>query len=378
MQPPRILLLAVLATVGCSGTARPPEDEVDRFIISAMDEQKLPAVSILVLKDGRVLKHRAYGKARLDPSVSAETSTVFPIYSITKTFTSVGVLRLVDQGKLALDDPIVKFLPDIQPSWQAITVRQLLSHTSGLPDLLDPLTGLYVSEDREEALRKAANRPMIAKPGEECAYIQTGYVLLGKIVEQVTGKPFTRYMTEDVFGPLGMSSVAYGNRRSIVRNRPAQYQRVKFEWVNGTWRTAEELDTPIPDDGLDNPPYQDVGATLNVSTDDLVKWEAALVSGKLLTPESLSAMWTPAPASMRVYGTRTLGMGLGWRVADSSGHRTASFNGGVATLYLRYLDDGLTIVVLTNCQGAKTEAMAGRILSHYFPDLARHSAFTVQ
>ena len=319
-------------------------------------------------------------RPRVDPPVSAETSTVFPIFSITKTFTAAGVLRLVDQGKLALDDPIVKFLPDIQPAWRAITVRQLLSHTSGLPDLVDGLE--YVSEDREDALRNVANRPMVVRPGEDVAYIQTGYVLLGKMVEQVTGKPFARYMTEDIFGPLGMSSAAYGNRRSNVRNRGAQYQRVKFEKVNGIWQT-EDLETTRTSDIPDNPPYQDVGATLNVSTDDLVKWEAALGSGKLLTPESLSAMWEAAPASTRISSIRTFsslsqGMGLGWQVANSDGHRTAYSHGGGAALYLRYLDDGLTIVVLTNCHGTNTVAIAERITSHYFPDLARYSPLNVR
>ena len=355
MRLPIVSLLILSASTACSPKAEPAGDEVDRMVVEAMKAEKIPAASILVIKDGKILKQGVYGKARLDPPVAADARTVFPVFSITKTFTAVGVLKLVDAGKLGLDDTVGKLLPDRPAVWHSITVRQLLSHTSGLPDLLaDSSDVMYVSEDREAALKIAAARPL-AKPGESYAYIQTGYVLLGEIIERKTGKPFERYMAEDVFRPLGMTATTYGNRRSEVPGRALQYQTAKFEQVNGAWRT-KKLDAPMLADLGDNPAYNNAGATLNTNADDLVKWEDALSSGKLLKPETLTAMWATSPASIRVSGYRTNGMGLGWVMMDDSGHKTAYHNGGSSALYLRFLDDHLTIVVMTNCHGAYSGA----------------------
>ena len=208
MRLPKGLIFILVPALGCGSTpeiSEPPPDEVDRIIGEAMmGDRGIPAASVLVIKDGKVLKQKVYGKASLDPPIAADLRTVFPIFSTIKVFTAAGVLRLVDQGKLSLDDPLGKFLPNQPGTWRDITVRQLLSHTSGLPDLIDTSDEWkYLSEDREDALKLVASRPLASKPGVVCAYQQTGYVLIGKIVEKVTGKPFARYMTEDVFLPLG-------------------------------------------------------------------------------------------------------------------------------------------------------------------------------
>ena len=373
MRSSTLLLLSVIGLTGCVERSVPPGDEVDSYILESMKAQKVPAISVVVIKDGKVLKQKAYGKASLDPPVPATESTIFPLFSITKPFTAVGVLRLVDQGKLGLDDTLGKLLPDQPESWRPITVRQLLSHTSGLPDLLDSSDDVkYLSENGDAALRTAAANPLLSKPGDSYLYLQTGYVLLGKIIQKITGKRFAQYMKEDVFLPLGMTSTTFANRRTKVPGRAIQYQNVKFEEVNGTWQ-SRKLDAPTLSDIIDNPDYNDVGATLNTNTDDLIKWERALDTGKLLKPETIAAMWTPSTASIRTAIDRTYGMGLGWATSDKSGHRNAYHNGGGSSFYNRFLDDHLTIIVLTNCHGAETDQLVDWLASHYDPAIAeRH------
>lgn len=367
MRPPRVLLLLALPVVGCTPSGPPPDDDIDGIVAEAMDFQKIPAVSVLVMDGEKVLKHRAYGKTSLDPPVAATTSTVFPVFAITKTFTAVGVLKLAEQGKLALDDPLGEVLPDPPEAWRGITLRQLLSHTSGLPDLLETSPRrVYLSGDREDALKGAAARPLVAEPGKVGADNQTGYVLLGKVVEEVTGRPFARYMTEEFFRPLGMASTTYGNRRGEVAGRAPYFRTVRLDRIDAIWK-ATPLDAATPDDIPDDPPYQDAGATLNTSTEDLVKWEAALASGGLLKPESLAAMWHPEPATFRTMRGRRAGMGLGWYVTDVPGHRTAFLEGGMSSSYNRMLDDHLTVIVLTNCRGADLDRIVKRISTYYIP-----------
>lgn len=371
------LWLAVAMVVGCVGKTPPAADEVDRYITETMKAQKLPAISVLVMKDGNVIKQHAYGQAKLEPSTPASDDTVFPIFSITKTFTAVGVLRLVDEGKLSLDDTVGQRLPDQPEAWRPITVRQLLSHTSGLPDLFESSDPNYLSENRDEALRLIASKPLVAKPGESSAYLQTGYVLLAMMIEKTTGKPFTKYMQDDIFAPLGMMSTTFGNRAANVPGRAAQYQNVKFERMNGEWHTRK-LGAPVLSDLVVHPSYNDVGANLNTTTSDLIKWELALTSGKLLKPDTLAAMWKPSKTSIRLVRNGTAGMGLAWYVYDLGGHRTAAHGGGGSSLYLRLLDDHITIVVLTNCHGAEVDQIAEFLTSHYFPELTKSSPFAKQ
>ncbi len=378
-SPRRLLpLLVLLACVGCAKPAEPPEDEIDLVIHQAMTSQKIPALSLLVMRDGKVLKQKAYGSARLEPPIAATTETVFPVFSITKTFTAVGVLRLVEQGKFKLDDPIGGLLPDLPEAWKPITVRQLLGHTSGLPDLLSENKDFaYLSEDREEALRLAAKKSLVSLPGEESAYLQTGYVLLGKIVEKATGMAFADYMIREFFVPLGMTSTTYGNLRHAIQGRPSMYEGVRAEKGGGAAKTTgfkavvlEKLET------FDNPEYQVVGATLNTNTSDLIKWELALGGGKLLRPESMEAMWTMSPASKRTGGEWIVGMGLGWHIDNRSGHRSASFGGGSASHYVRYIEDKLTVVILTNLRGSNVTETEGQIVSVVAPDVARYSYYS--
>lgn len=369
MTARRRVVTAVLVgwLVGCSSASpTPPGDEVDQIVLSEMAARKIPGLALLVRKGGKVVKLASYGKASLSPDTPATVETIFPLFSITKTFTAVGVMKLVEEGKLGLDDPIGAILDDLPESWRAVTVRQCLNHTSGLPDVLDLSGGKfeYRGEDREEALRRTYAEPIRARPGEECEYNQTGYILLGRIVEARAGRAFAEYMRATFFEPLRMTSTAFGNASTPVSGRAAMYDLGKFERVGGKSRLSP-LDRPTPHEGPDNPRYNDVGANLNSTVGDLARWDEALGTGRLLRPETMREMWTVPPVSRRVHGTVTDGYACGWRVTEGGAHPIAHHGGGDCEFYSRRLDDSLTIVVLSNAHHADVSGVLSRILAAY-------------
>jgi CubicO group peptidase (beta-lactamase class C family) len=271
-------------------------------------------------------------------------------------------MRLVEKGKLGLDDAIGPILDDLPESWRGVTVRQLLNHTSGLPDLV-VLSGNsveYLAPTREEAMEKAYALPPPAGAGQQCAYNQTGYVLLGRIIEKRTGKAFRDYMKAEFFGPLGLTETVYANFADSVPGRARLYEVGRYLPVAGALRRVTS-DRPAPHESWDNPDFNDVGATLNTSIADLAKWDAALGDGRVLSPQTLKLMWAVAPVSRRSRGGATDGYSCGWVVREGAGRATARHTGGDAAVYDRALDDSLTIAVLTNAMYAGIEDVEARI-----------------
>ena len=162
-------------------------DATDDYVHRQMEKKKIPGLSIAVIRDGHVIKEAAYGKASLELNVPATLDTSYPLASMTKVFTAVAIMQLVQEGRISLDEPVIQILPQLPPHWSAITVRHCLSHTSGLPDVLtDDVNATTVSGDRDAALAEVAKQPL--KPaGAASIYNQTGYVLLGMIIEKISG-----------------------------------------------------------------------------------------------------------------------------------------------------------------------------------------------
>lgn len=343
-------------------------DEVDDFMRAEMAKRHIPGAAVLVVRDGRVLKQRAYGLANVELNVPAGEETLFQVASMTKAFTAVAVMSLAEQGKFSLDDRVRRILPRLPPSWNAVTVRQLLSHTSGLPDVYPGEdSDVPIAETRPAALRKLARMPFTSRPGANWSYSQTGYMLLGMIVEKVSGLGFEEFMARRFFRPLGMTRTVFGDDRAVVPGRASMYTRYE--------RQADEGPSP---EGLWTyrnlyPPYIYTAAGLNTTAADLAKWDAALSEGRLLKPASLAEMWR----AVRLNGgkvfrlDRQLGYGLGWLVDDRPGHRAVGHSGSDAVSYLRFLDDRLSVAVLTNCQGADPDSLVYGVAALYVPALRR-------
>lgn len=192
-----------------------------------MRERKIPGVQVAVVKEGKIVLSKSFG--------TVTNKTVFPIYSCTKAFTGVAIMQLVEEGKVELAAPVSRYLDGLPPVWQGITIRQLLTHVSGLPDilnLLDRVTyGLPRDTNEEQIWTRLKSMPVSSPPGERFSYSQTNYYLLGKIIEKQTGKPFTQVFNERQFQIAGLHSTGFGDSRDVIPNLTPTYRYVNEKLV---------------------------------------------------------------------------------------------------------------------------------------------------
>ena len=361
-----VLCAAVLLPLACAAARG---DEVDEYVRAEMAKRHIPGAAVLVMREGRVVKRKAYGLANVELKVEAGEETLFQVASMTKAFTAVAVMSLAEEGRFSLDDRARKILPRLPASWGGVTVRQLLSHTSGLPDVtVGEDSDELIAETRPEALRKLARMRPAGRPGAAWSYNQAGYVLLGMIVEKVSGLGFEEFMARRFFRPLGMTHTVFGDDRAVVAGRASMYTRYE--------RQTEKEPSP---EGLWTyrnlyPSYIYTAAGLNTTVGDLAKWDAALSEGRVLKPSSLAEMWRAVRLNggkvFRLDG-KMLGYGLGWLVDDRPGHRAVGHSGSDSTSYIRFLDDRLSVAVLTNCQGADPDTLVFGVAALYVPALGR-------
>jgi D-alanyl-D-alanine carboxypeptidase len=332
-------------------------DAVDDLLAHEIQRGHLVGVSVAVVHDGRVVKTGAYGLADLELGVPAATNTVFQIQSITKTFTSAAILLLVEEGKLSLDDPIGKHLEGTPDAWKNITIRHLLSHTSGIKDFInEPTASLRLDVTEEEVLRATAARPLNFVPGERYAYSNTNYHLLAMIIRKLTGKWYGDVLRERIFLPLGMANTRPVSLSEIIPHRASGYL-----WTGSAFRKGDFIAESILSYG---------GGGVLSTAPDMALWAEAMMSGKLLKPEAISQAWTPA----RLNSGELASYGLGWGIGRVEGHRQVNHGGGHATGFTSFLalypEDRLAVVVLLNRGGANPARIAQRVAGLYLPELA--------
>lgn len=332
-----ILCAAVTLTVSVpTAMAAPNPDEfrknVDRFVESEMKAEQVPGAAVAVVYRGQVVMAKGYGRATLEFDVPVTTDTLFQSGSVGKMFTAVAVMRLVEQGKMRLDDPVSKYLPDAPASWGAMTIRHLMTHTSGVADLgAEFYAGKEFSD--ETYIRRAYARPLGFAPGARWSYSNTGYALLGILVKKATGRSYLAILATDVFGPLGMTTARGLNDSDVVQNRAAGYKLVDGVVKNQDFSYANLNPTG---DGA-----------LYLSIKDMIAWNRGVEQGKVLSAAGWKQIWTPA----KLNSGKPYPYGFGWFVGQAGGaphyHHGGSWQ-GFKTYYSRYLGDELAIVVLTN------------------------------
>lgn len=342
--------LALLSSALLSGVAH--ADSLDDAILKEMKRRHIPGVSLLVMKDGKVLKEKGYGYANLEHKVPVKPETVFQSGSIGKSFTAALILLLERDGKLSLDDPIARHLPDIPASWDKITIRHLLNHTSGLGDPYDRIDFRkdYSDEELIALESKVAQR---FAPGEKWAYSNTGYHLLGFIANRVGGKFYGDQLRERIFEPLGMGTRVI-DEADIVPNRAAGYQWKAGALKNQSW-VAPRLNTTA--DG-----------SLYLTARDLLRWDQALYGDRILDARQREASFTQATLND---GSKAH-YGYGWFVETTKGRRHIQHGGawqGFRSQLCRYVDDKLTVVVLANSDAANPFRIASLAAAHYVPAL---------
>ena len=342
--PPLRRLIATLSLlIPLSAVAATPDQvaAIDRMFAAAYPSSG-PGAAVLVVQDGKPVLRKGYGMAELELGVPISPDMVFRVGSVTKEFTAACVLKLVEAGRLALDDPVEKYLPDFPTGGRRVTIEQLLTHTSGLRSYTDtPEWFGHMREDRSprEVQALFEGEPFDFEPGTRWHYDNSGYVLLGEILEKVTGKPYADLVNETIFRPLGMRDTRYGSDAPIVPKRVAGYQK-----------TPDGIGV-----GVINAPFlsmtQPYAAGALVSTvDDLARWHRALDAGAVLKPESLRRMWTP----VRLPDGSDTRYGFGWIVWSLDGHPVVEHGGGIngfQSANLRLPDDRILVLVLSNCGG---------------------------
>jgi CubicO group peptidase (beta-lactamase class C family) len=337
-----VLLLALSVAVQA--------DKVDDYVKAQMERQHIPGVSIVVIKDDRIIKSQGYGLANVELNVPATADTVYKIGSVSKQFIATGIMLLVQDGKISLDDPVARFLEGTPDTWKPITVRHLLTHTSGIVREAPGFDPLKVQNDAD-VIKTAYPLPLRFTPGEKYEYCNVGYFTLAEIISKVSGKPWGDFLTERVFAPLGMNSTRTTNMTELVPNRANGYV-----WRNGKLQNASIYFALRPS-----------GAFLSTVA-DLAKWDAALSAGKILAPSTLQQMWTPVKLNN---GTTSL-YGFGWELSPIRDHKQVNHGGslpGFRAQYTRFVDDKISVAVLTNGDNADAGGIAIGVANFYIPGL---------
>ena len=348
---PLIFLFAIscLAQNGVS-------NKIDEYIRAEMQAQQIPGLALAVIKDGQMVIARGYGLANVEHNVPVKPETIFQSGSTGKQFTATAVMMLVEEGKLSLDDKITKYFPDGPAAWQNITVRHLLTHTSGMTDYPKDFD-LRRDYTEEELYQRIKSIPLAFQPGEKWSYSNLAYVMLGILIHKVSGKFYGDFLHERVFKPLEMTTARIISEADIVPNRAAGYRVVDGQLKNQNW-VSPSLNTTA--DGA-----------LYLTLYDMAKWDAALYTEKILKRSSLDQMWTP----VKLNNGKTHPYGFGWALAEVRGHRIIEHGGawqGFKAHIGRYVDDKLTVILFANQNRANQTKLARGVAALFNPDLAQN------
>lgn len=322
------------------------EKELDELFTSYFSA-KTPGCSALVSQKGKIIYEKAFGSANLELNVPVKPQTVFSLASITKQFTAISILQLVSQRKIALTDNIQKYIPDFPVN--NILIENLLSHTSGLKDYLQVRTGQKFGERHDytpgELINVFRNIPLEYEPGTKYAYCNSDYILLGYIIEKVSGKTYPEYLSENIFIPLEMKDTYYDSDETIIPNRASGYYK-----AGDQYRKAEFWSATIG--------YA-AGGLLSTSI-DLQKWQSGLLSYKILKKELLDLAFTPYTLKD---GTTT-NYGFGWNITEINGMKRIDHGGaknGFLTYEAYFPDQQLYIALLFNSENAPRDELSVKV-----------------
>ena len=365
-QPP-----TAAESVAASPTLEPgdPASNIDR-ILSFLTEREAFTGAVLVARNGEVILSRGYGLADRDKKLPNTPQTKYRLGSITKQFTAMGILILQAQNKLSVQDPVCRYIPECPAPWQDITIHHLLTHTSGIPDFTDFPdydTTRAVPSSPLQTIARFKDRPLDFKPGEQWSYSNSGYVVLGYIIEQASGQSYEAFLQQNIFEPLQMKNTGYDhNDGSLATGYTGFYDH---------WEQAAYMDMTIP--------YSAAG--LYSTVEELYRWDQVLDTEQFVSQELLHLMFTPQVST----SAGNLSYGYGWFVGEMNHHQVVghgdgflsfvaasqsytsnSGNGfkgsndieGFATEIRRYLDDKVTIIILSNRDTTNVGTLSDQIV----------------
>ncbi len=337
--------------------------KIDSYITDEMKREHVPGIAVGIYNRGQILLAKGYGLANVELNVPVKPETIFQSGSVGKQFVSAAIMLLVEEGKVGLDDSIVKYFPKAPETWKPVLIKNLLSHTSGLPeyetpDRSRPKGPFYLRLDftEDELVEKLEALPIDFAPGAQWSYRNSNYLLLGILIHKVTGKPYAEYLQERVFKPWYMTATRLISEKDIIPNRAAGY-----EWVAGKLRNQDWV----------SPTFNSTGdGTLYFTVLDLAKWDEALYGTSLLQQSSLDRIWTPF--LLNDGKPNPAGYGFAWGINQLNGHKVIEHGGawqGFTCDIARFVDDNLTVVVLTNLAGARPGLIAHTVAGLVNPAL---------
>lgn len=355
-----VIAVAFLLHVGAAEPIFSQWDQseaIDAYVNEYLKDANVPGLALAVLRSSTLVKAKGYGFANLEHTVPVRPDTVFQSGSLGKQLAATAIMMLVEEERLRVEDPISQYFPEAPESWAPITVRHLLTHTSGIKNYTSDDFDYRRDYSEDDLVRLAASMPLDFEPGERYSYSNTGYVLLGALIRRVTGQFYGDFLRDRIFVPLGMDSARVISEEDIVPNRAAGYRLVDGKIKNQEW-VSPSLNTTA--DGA-----------LYLSVLDWSKWDVALDTERLLRRSTFEKMWTRA----RLNDGSSIDYGFGWRLSEVRGHPIVEHGGawqGFTAHISRYPDDRLSVIVLTNSADAEPEKVAhhvaGLIVSELEPE----------
>lgn len=348
-------------------------DSVDVFIKNKMQQLRIPALQLGVIQKGKLVKLNSYGMANPENSVAATDESLFSINSCTKAFVGVAIMQLQEDGKLNVDDPVSKYLDSLPEAWNKVTIKQVLANNSGLPNIIDEHELVLGGGDEAIAWDKVKMLPSQFKPGERYSYNQTGYVMLGMIINKLSGVHFTKFIADRQFKVVGMKLTRFGDMHDVIPHTAGAYSTVSN--VNGQWVSNGNLTTAY----MEFPLFFRTASGMISNAREIAEWIIALQSGQLLKQKaSIELLWTAVlmnngkPDGLNKFLN---GYALGWPVIVRDEYPAVAPVGGMRNSFFVYPKNELSVIVLTNLQGANPEYFIDEIAGYYIPGLKESNGF---
>lgn len=326
-------------------------DSTDIIVRQMMEKQKIVGLSLAVIKNGNPVVNKGYGQANAELNVPVTSETVIRLGSVSKQIFTTAIMKLMEEGKLDIGDSVHKFFPDAPETWRPITIKNLMSHTSGLQREGPAYDNFKIQPDID-IIRSAYSLPLVFRTGEKYQYCNLAYFMLADIIRQVSGMPWEDYIHDKLFVPAGMNNSCMTDFYRIIPNRANGYMHFKDTLVNATAMLG----------------IRPSGGFLSTSS-DMIRWEKALSEKKIiLKKENWEKLWEPfiktsdKAASKEYYG-------FGWSIDEYKGHKIIWHGGaniGFRSAYVRFVNDGLTIIILTNTDEANPRAIVNALADYYF------------
>lgn len=322
------------------------QDEIDRFIMKQLSDQKITAINIGIIENGRITRVKGYGLANVEQKIPAAENTVYKIGSLSKQMVAAGIMTLIQAGKISLTDTITKFFKDAPATWNNITIRHLLNHTSGLERESPAFNALIIQSD-SVVIRAAYKDPLVFATGTKWQYCNLGYFMLADIIRQVSGKSFPQFMKEEIFSKYRLTNTQTTSTTVIIPNKANGYV----------------LAAGMPSKATDFIALRPSGAFIS-TIPDMLKWEMLMQQGKLLSKQNWQKMWTDV-----VESDAAEHYGYGWRVTTYK-NRPMVYHGGslpgFKSTYYRFPDDRTAFIILTNSDHANPTIIAKGIAEILF------------